>query len=703
MDKDIMYSAHITDAGDLDNLLNTRDICVYIDALMTLKDEYLVILCAKENIADISEEVTNKIHSLGFNNLIIGKSEIYIGISDKSNVICDELLEMESSQPTFERKLDELSISFSHDKKAKITINEKWYSLIGSGLNFIVFDYRKMDIIDSSQFNPKEYKQVLCHRNLDFTEEFFDTHFFVLPKYKNNWREFFRKKYYSNRSINSVEIVNGIIEPLKTINGKSHGGVCDENFKFVAGHGNFSSGNADKNARYVSDSYIVRDSELDYCDETVIFGGIMYDHPGHLIIESIADRLWYIVKNPDSTTKIAVISSWGGCTGRFLKEFIDALGIPNERLIIVKKPTKFKSVIVPDSSERVHSWPCSCEFTKEYISFFEYMRTKVSPSNCKKIYLTKTKTNNGNIVGEKFFIDFYKNKGFTIINPEDYTIKEKVALMLGADEIVTPDGTSVLFSVFCKPTVKLTILSRTNNEMNSANFIVLEAAKIKEIYVVNVSSGFFHKHFVFGLSMMSVTEEFKEYVSSIYNEQVDISVEESLKNNLYDYIKIIPEYYSNPIIFNILKNQKMITMLQNISEVFLGKNFDTSNLDLSTNESNLQNQVKDLTKQKNTLTTQVSTLTEENKALKSTKSQNETEIAKLRNDQNKLNTELLDAHRQKDEADKKIIELYHQKDEVYQKLLETYRQKDEIANKLLDATNEKLTLITDISAKKSAD
>lgn len=550
-------------------------------------------------------------------------------------------------------------------------------------------------------FENKDYcffpSQKIDQQKKKYDDENISNRLYIPEKYKDMWYQYLPVNYFSSRTLNVDEAENGIILPLKYTNdGLLHGGVFDSSGDFLAGH---VSGPERGSKGYVCSGYDINPDELKYLDETVVFGGIMFDHPGHLIVECIAQRLWWYIKHPDSKLKCAILVGWG--EGKFVKEFFELFGMPEDQIIIINNPTRFKKIIIPEQSVYLNSLAVPVDFTEGYISVFDHIRKRLKPSNIKKVYFTKRKTFKQDIIGEDYFIDFYEKKGFTIIDPEDYTLRQKAEILFGADEFVAQLGTNTVYSIFCQPSARVQMLSRVNN---ISGFLLIQnilfaSAKITDYYCIDVSLNFLHKEFVWGISLMGITDSYISFVKDMYNEAVYITKEESLKNNLYDYLKRFSEYYSTRKLFNGVKNVTMLSILQNMSEVFLDKEFDTSNLDLSTNESNLQNQVKDLTAQKNTLTTQVNTLTEDNKTLKSAKAQNETEITKLRSEQSKLNAELLDAHRQKDEADKKIVELYQQKDEVYQKLLEAHRQKDETAQKLLAATEEKTALTADISVK----
>ena len=692
----------------LDNLKHTRDFSLYLDMLNVFKDRYLIILSIKDTPGDkISETSIQKIKKLGFTDYTTALHMMYIGIANKGNVVFNRVSDDQVTPVYFDGTVENVHLSVSSKSwrcgnTAEIIINGDNWSLNERGLNFVVYDCEKSIIEDVSIYDAFAEKPTFFHRNFYFSDQYINNHIYMPKKYIEHVTLHTKRRYFSNRKLAVQEIKRGIFLPNKDIDGKIYGGICDENFNFISAHQLFWP--RQRSFRHIYGSYTVQQEEIDYVDEVVVYGGTMINHPGHLIIECFADRTWWFVKNADSNLKIAIAtiwetSIWTNEYAFFVKEFLYAFGISEDRVIFIRKPTQFKKVIVPDQSTIPLWWTYPYEFTAEYIQVFQHIKERLIPGKYKKIYLTKKQTARQNIVGEDYFINFYRERGFEIICPEEYTIKEKAEILYGADEVVTVDGTNAQFAIFCKPTAKLTILSRLRNYWASLQQLVTEAAGIKDFYLVNVSGNFIHDDFGLGLTLLCVTDEFKKYVKEFFGEEIDITPNESLKNVLFDYLKFVPEYYSYPEYFNAIKNQKMLTVLQNMSELLLGKDFDTSNLDLSTNESNLQRQVQDLNAQKNSLTSQVNALNEENKGLKSAKAQNEDEIAKLRSDQNKLNSELLDAHRQKDEADKKFVELYQLKDEVYQKLLDTYQENDDTVKKLLTATEEKTNLVADISVK----
>ncbi len=76
--------------------------------------------------------------------------------------------------------------------------------------------------------------------------------------------------------------------------------------------------------------------------------------------------------------------------------------------------------------------------------------------------------------------------------------------MYGAEEVVTIDGTNAIYAIFCRPSVKLTVLSRQRSVWNIEQTIINEAAGIKEFYLVNVSGNLISRSFTKDLTLLSV-------------------------------------------------------------------------------------------------------------------------------------------------------------------------------------------------------
>ena len=666
----------------LKNFKYTRDFDLYLDMLNRLKSKYLIVLCLKSTTGqNISEQTAEKIRSFGFSQFTTEPGMKYLGIVSKGVVSCDSPSAEYKPPSGFEGTISgvKLFISFK-DKEAEIRINGTDQSLNDKGINIAVYDLKKAETIDVSCCNACKGNPTFYHRNFYYDEQYIKSHIYMPESYIESVTLPLRRSYFSNRKLNVKEVERGIFLPTQGVmevdkytnqmkEYKAYGGICDENFNFIAGHQLFNTRDIDLDARHISDSYKVEPEKITYADETVLYGGTLTEHPGHLIVECFADRLWWIAQNADSDIKIAIEIIWG--TGKagsaynsFVAEMLEAFGIPRERVIIITGPVMFKKIIVPDQCAVPLNYCFPYEFTKEYILPFQHITKQLAPGKYKKIYLTKSKALKSNVVGEEYFIDFFEKRGFKIIHPEDYTMKEKAELMYGADEVVTIDGTSSLFTVFCKPTVRLTILTRRMDFWDTPQQLITEALGIKDFFLVNTSGNFLDNfsddafiNYARGMTIAYATKEFKEYVKYVFNEELDITPEESLKKHLFDYLTYFPEYYSKFPAFSSVSNIKMTDILRSMSEVFLGKKLDTGDLVFLTDEElsvkRLELQLKDERETNAERIKQVSDkakeLVDEITSLKQSLAQRDAEIDRLRKENSELSSymaeisQLLDA------------------------------------------------------------
>ena len=152
------------------------------------------------------------------------------------------------------------------------------------------------------------------------------------------------RNHFDDRELEVRVVENGIILPARIIDGDNKengfkGGVCDENFNFVAGYTRqdpYILNNARKDYD-VSDSYVVDREEITYLDEDVIFGGTLMGHFGHFILESLS-RIWYALQasRTDSLSNAEVLfvpASHGGYR-KWFDEFFRLMGISKERITL---------------------------------------------------------------------------------------------------------------------------------------------------------------------------------------------------------------------------------------------------------------------------------------------------------------------------------------------------------------------------------
>ena len=370
------------------------------------------------------------------------------------------------------------------------------------------------------------------------------------------------------------EVADGILLPMRLIpktaeiygDGLFEGGICDAEGHFVTGQR--CHYDKDFSTRSCIRSYEIDPVELEYCDETVIFGGVACRHWGHMLLDT-SSRLWYPVLNPDLPYKTVFI--------RFPKqdfphkELMDLVGMDESRYMIIDRPTRFRKVIIPDEA----FFSLSGHFRREWLAFFDAALAKVEPAIHKKVYLTRTAFGIDNVVGEQFFEDFYVSRGYEVFSPEKMSVHDQIALMKGADEIVTTMGTISHMAVFAHRGAKITVLNRSRT-MVPAQLSICEARELSACYVEVYDS--FLPEVKAGTSVVLVApnRNWRNYVKDTFAEKFNEHEEEEILRSLFlEYIKKWAQHYlDNPRLFRWVSRQDSADLISHISQVFLNKQID---------------------------------------------------------------------------------------------------------------------------------
>jgi len=376
------------------------------------------------------------------------------------------------------------------------------------------------------------------------------------------WENCLKKKVFLDRKLEAKVIENGIILPARLLPSPNPleeyaGGVCDNDFNFIAGFSRMDPHEEQLGGGYgcVESAYPVEVNEIVHIDEDVIFGGTLFGHFGHFMIEHWS-RLWYVIQNPELELKVVFVVTHGGYK-KWFDDFFRLMGIAKERIIYVvdkpiDKPIQFRSVIVPEQSQ-YNSWRY-IKYTKEFLIPYQAIKSNVKPSNVKKIYLTRSQFKNPlrSFFNEKYFEDFFCNRGFKVIAPEKLNLEEQLSLITGADEIASTEGTLSHWAMFCKPGVKFTMLTR-NITAEPIQIFINDAFGIDNYYIVEAYKNFLyvHKHNE-GVFFLGSNKHWKEFVADYFGEQIAEYDDNSYLSVALDkYVNAWCKKYSDPKNFDI--------------------------------------------------------------------------------------------------------------------------------------------------------
>lgn len=243
------------------------------------------------------------------------------------------------------------------------------------------------------------------------------------------------------------------------------GGVCDETGEFVP-LSTYNGGWATQGGAYPYE-------EPTYMDDDVVYFGPFFRHWGHFLVDLLG-RMWYIAKF--GRKKVAYIGEETP-SGNFLECF-RLLGLEEEDLIHVTKPTRFRSVIVPEFSCKSCEW-----YTQEYKLIFDTMiaNAQSQPVPGNKIYFSRLDFGRGKEVGEKQIAQWAQANGFTPVAPEKLTVAQQIAIWNGVEEILCLDGSIPISVAFGRnENLRLTVLHKTSLEhLNLELFLLMRPCRVK--------------------------------------------------------------------------------------------------------------------------------------------------------------------------------------------------------------------------------
>ena len=362
-----------------------------------------------------------------------------------------------------------------------------------------------------------------------------------VPNFEH-WKNLCTKEYFSDREPKIKIVEDGIILPARKKEYKEDhryvGGVCDRELKFVAGYSNIAPGKM--NGWCCLDAaYEIDRKEIEQSAEEVIWGGALICHFGHIITECMA-RMWYVVEHPEDQRRVVFlrVNTWK--VAPWLYELFELVGLPQDRIVILDKPTQFAKIVVPEQSSRI-----KYNYTSKFLLPFRKAVANVEPiDGAKKIFLTRGKDLNSQmyLANQQYFEDFYRARGFEIVTPEKLSIRKQIAVITGADEIAAFMGTLAHWSLFCREGVKWTFLTRVD-EFTSRQCLINEATGI-DWYLVSTSRNFMYSDQGGGVCLIGSTEHWRRYVRDHFGETLD---DEVIPDKVFDdYVDHWCRYFVKP-------------------------------------------------------------------------------------------------------------------------------------------------------------
>lgn len=307
--------------------------------------------------------------------------------------------------------------------------------------------------------------------------------------------------YYRPARPDVSAVENAVVLPCvkrRDANGKSvfAGGVIDAQGKFFTPSSHIHS--LDDDAGSLKQGYEFDGSSVVDDGRTVVYGGILYDHFGHSLVESL-NRLWYVLERDGEETPVVFFTESGRSLCPQVAEMFSLLGL-DKRLIFITRPTRFAKVVVPEQSGVLTGY-----YTDDFLTPFNAIRAAVRAKPFDKVYLSRRKFKGGiKIYGEDKLEKVFKANGYHVVYPEQISLKEQIAYIKGAKEIACVMGSAAHLTLFAAPKTRLIVLERTEH-INKEQILINQARKL-DWYSVGANMNYLPVGHEFSPLLLGVTD-----------------------------------------------------------------------------------------------------------------------------------------------------------------------------------------------------
>lgn len=320
-------------------------------------------------------------------------------------------------------------------------------------------------------------------------------------------RDFFSKRELSIKTFDNITLLPPKFKSWRTVPMCLGGGV-DERNNYID---DMAASNFDVHRMYGSYQY---DSEkVKYADETVFYSGFYVQQWGHFLLECIS-RLYPIVQNPEKYKDMKIIflpmRENDEINGTFL-ELLNLIGIRDEQIVILREPTRYKKIIVPEQSLNMNIFG-----TKEYETIINCIVEKaiekpVKIKTHKKIYLSRKNwsLSIGRDIGEEKIEKFFNQNGFKSVSMEQYSLVEQIHILQGADHVASAICTLPHNLIFARDGIKSTIINKMPH-YNVSQFQIDEFRNLDATYI-DAYSGIFLTDIGGGPFLFDVNENLINY------------------------------------------------------------------------------------------------------------------------------------------------------------------------------------------------
>ena len=217
-----------------------------------------------------------------------------------------------------------------------------------------------------------------------------------------------------------------------------------------------------------------------YIDEDVLFLGDLHHHFGHVLLERLT-RAWALMDKKFHNMKCAVLySKAADPLPEYYVEFLRALGVRSENIIVVARPTRFRTVFVPDISKGPFF------YSDAYARTFDAIATATPDRPVHdKIYMSRGALEHRRTFGEKIIQTVFERNGFRVIYPETMHIRDQIALVKNCRVLAGCAGTALHLALFMKPGGQVIQIKRNSKNEDNAReqFLINRSKNLSSVFI----------------------------------------------------------------------------------------------------------------------------------------------------------------------------------------------------------------------------
>lgn len=265
------------------------------------------------------------------------------------------------------------------------------------------------------------------------------------------------KDYFSKEKVSWREISNGIVFPFTSLQNDQLGGLLDECGEYIDGSGIH---------RGMGSGPELQKAETEAIDEDIVFLGVWPSVWGHCLTDNIR-RLW-VLRNKEfmklyGDKRFLYVPFQDIEPGENFLELLQMLGVSRIRLEAIRRPSRFRKVILPD--ECFWREPNATRmFTYEYKELIDSIRDfgekYITPAESRKVYFTYSKHPAMRVIGERKIEKVFSDIGYTVVAPEQYSFKEQLGMLLGCEDFACTIGSVSHNSIFLRDGTRVTLIPR---------------------------------------------------------------------------------------------------------------------------------------------------------------------------------------------------------------------------------------------------